>query len=186
MEPIYLLYNSEFALLLYFHGSTRVFPNESCNMAKGDLRRWKICFDSPAEPRIINATPESCLVEQPNTEPTEEKLAKKPCKKKIRAIVNPLSKNQSFGEILESLTSVEGAAAVPASEEKASTVMFAQLNRIKEEAKKVQTIEAELNEEKKKLAGDLEALEKKIADQERELERYFDATRKEMARLTLT
>jgi predicted nucleic acid-binding Zn-ribbon protein len=64
--------------------------------------------------------------------------------------------------------------------------VFAQLNRIKEEAKKVQTIEAELNQEKKKLAGDLEALRKKIADQEREWTQYFDAIRKEMARLTLT
>jgi septin family protein len=155
-------------------------------MAKGDLHRPKISFDGPAEPRIINATPESCLVKQPNTKPTKEKLAKKSMQKNIRTIVNSASKNQSFGEIPEPLTSMGGATIVPASEEKVSLTIFAQLNRIKEEAKKVQTIEAELNEEKKKLAGDLEALKKKIADQEREWTQYFDAIRKEMARLTLT
>jgi hypothetical protein len=85
-------------------------------MAKGDLCCPKISFDGPAEPRIINATPESCLVRQPSTKPTKEKLAKKAMQKKIRTIGNPESKNQSFEEIPEPLTSVGGAAAVPASE----------------------------------------------------------------------
>lgn len=155
-------------------------------MAKGEPRHPKIIFEGYAEPRIINATPESCLVKPPNVKPTKEKLAEKAMQKKIRAIVNPESKNQSVGEIPEPLTSVSGAATVPASEEKASVTMFAQLNRIKEQAKKVQTIEAELNEEKKKLAGDLEALKKRIADQELKWARYFDAIKKEIARLTST
>jgi septin family protein len=150
------------------------------------LRRLKISFDGPAEPRIINATPESCLVKQPNTQPIKKKLAEKAMQKKNRAIINPALKKQSFGEIPQSLTSVEGSAAVPVSEEKVSVPMFAELNRIKAEAKKVQAMEAELNEEKKKLAGDLEFLEKKILDQEREWTQYFDAIRKEMARFTLT
>ena len=156
-------------------------------MGKGDLRRLKISFDGPAEPRIINATLESCLVKQPdNTKPIKERLAKKAMRKKIRVTVNPALKNQSFGETPEPLTSVGGAVAVPASMEKVSVTMFARLNRIKEEAKKVQIKEAELNEEKKKLLGELDALEKKIADQEREWTQYFDAIKKEVARLTLT
>jgi len=155
-------------------------------MAKGDSRRLKISFDGPAEPRIINATPESCLVKQPdNTKPIKEKLAKKAMQKKIRVTVNPALKNQSFGETLEPLTSV-GAVAVPASVEKVSVTMFARLNRIKKEAKKVQKIEAELNEEKKKLLGELDALEKKVEGQEREWTRYFEAMRKEVAQLILT
>ena len=71
---------------------------ESYNLAEEDLRHPKISFDGPAEPRIINATPESCLIEQLNTEPTKEELAKKAIQKKIEAIVNP-APNQSFGEI---------------------------------------------------------------------------------------
>ena len=154
-------------------------------MAEEDLRRPKISFDGPAEPRIINATPESCLIEQLNTEPTKEELAKKAIQKKIEAIVNP-APNQSFGEIPEALTSMGRAGAVTASEEKVSFTMFTQLNRIKEEAKKIQTKETELHEEKKKLAGDLETLEKKIADQEHKWKQYFEAIRKQMARSTLT
>jgi hypothetical protein len=106
--------------------------------------------------------------------------------KKIRVTVNPESKNQGFGEGPEPLTSVGAAVAVPASMEKVSVTLFARLNRIKEEAKKVQIKEAELNEEKKKLLGELDALEKKIADQEQEWTQYFEAIRKEVARLTLT
>ena len=158
---------------------------ESYNLAELDLRHPKISFDGPAEPRIINATPESCLIKQLNSKPTKEKLPKKAMQKKIRAIFNPASKNQNSVETPEPLTPVGGSAAVPASEEKVSD-MFAQLNRIKEEAMKVVTKEAELNEEKKKIAGELEALEKKIADQEREWTQYFDAVRKEMARLIST
>jgi len=156
-------------------------------MGKGDLRRLKISFDGPAEPRIINATPESCLVKQPDdNKPIKKKLAKKAMQKKIRATVNPTLKNQSFREIPQPVTSVGGAVAMPASMEKVSVTMFARLNRIKEEAEKVQVIEAELNEEKKKLLGELVALEKKVEGQEREWAQYFDAIRKEIARLTLT
>ena len=72
------------------------------------------------------------------------------------------------------------------SEKKASVTMFALLNRIREEAKKVQTIEAELHEEKKRLEDDLETIKTRIADQEREWAHYFDAIKEEMARLTLT
>ena len=154
-------------------------------MAEGDSRHQKISFESPTEARIINATPESCLDKQLNTKPTKEKLPKKAMQKKIRTIFNPASKKQNSGETSEPLTPLGGSAAVPASEEKVSD-MFAQLNRIKEEAMKVVTKEAELNEEKKKIAGELEALEKKIADQERQWTQYFDAVRKEMARLTST
>ena len=156
-------------------------------MAKGDSRRLKISFNGPAEPRIINATPESCLVKQPdNTKPIKEKLAKKAMQKKIRVTVKPALKNQSFGEIPPPLTSVGGAIAVPAPIEKVSVTMFARLNRIKEEAKKVLILEAELNEEKKRLLGELDALEKKVEGQEQEWTQYFDAIRKEVARLTLT
>jgi septin family protein len=154
-------------------------------MAEADLRRPKISFDGPAEPRIINATPESCLVEQPNTEPTKEDAPKRAIQENIQATIDPAS-NQSLEELPEPLTSVDAAEAVPASKKKASASTFALLNRIEEEAKKIQTIEAELHEEKKKFAGDLEALEKKIADREREWTQYFEAIRKQMARLTLT
>jgi len=153
-------------------------------LAELDLRHPKISFDGPAEPRIINATPESCLVERPNIEPTKDEVARKAVQKKIQAVVNP-ALNQSLGEVAESTTSVGGAEAVPASEQKTSVAMFALFNRIDEKAKKVQAIQAEIDEEKRKLAGDLEALEKKVADQEREWTRYFEAIKKQMARLTL-
>jgi hypothetical protein len=77
--------------MLYFDGNNLVSPIESYNMAEKELRGSKICLDGPVEPRIINATPESCLIEQPNIEPTEEELAKKAIQKKIQAIVNPVA-----------------------------------------------------------------------------------------------
>jgi len=130
-------------------------------MAEEDLRRPKISFDGPAEPRIINATPESCLIEQLNTEPTKEELAKKAIQKKIEAIVNP-APNQSFGEIPEALTSMGRAGAVTASEEKVSFTMFTQLNRIKEEAKKIQTKKLSYMKKRRSLQATLKLLKKRL------------------------
>ena len=153
-------------------------------MEKKASRNRNIRFKGHAEPRIINAIPESlCLIEQQNTEPTKKRLPKKLTQKKNQAIVCYLSEKQSLKEITPALTSVFGVIAIPASQEKMPTAMVTNFKRIQEETIKVQTIEAALNEEKKFLV-ELKDLEKEIADQEQQWLEYFNTIRQEMARLT--
>jgi hypothetical protein len=154
-------------------------------MAEEASRHLNIRFNGHAKPRIINASPESIyLVEKQNPEPTKKSLPKKVPQKKNHAIAYQPTENQNLRAVPQALTSSSGVIAVPASQKKMPAPMFANLNRIQQEAIKVQTIEAELNKEKEKLLVELKALEKEMAEQEQEWSKYFNTVRQEMARLT--
>jgi len=152
-------------------------------MAEEAARHLSIRVKGHAKPRIINATPESIYLLEQNTEPTKKPLTKKVTQIKNQGIACFPTENQSLKPRPPAITSFFGAIAIPASQKKMSIAMIANLTRITEETIKVQTIETELNEEKQKLLVELKALEKEIADQEREWTKYFDSVRQEMARL---